>query len=66
MDIAAEQCVAIKYCIHHYKMEIETLSELKEAYGDECLAKSMVLKWHAIFMKDCFSPKKKKKEKHKF
>ncbi len=42
MDIATEQRVAIKYCVHQGKTAIETLSELKEAYGDECLAKSMV------------------------
>ncbi len=53
MDIAAEQRVAIKYCICRGKMTIETLSELKEAYyGDKCSAKLTLLKWHTIFVKD--------------
>ncbi len=52
MDIVAEQCVVIKYCVCRGKIANKTLSELKEAYGDECLTKSTVLKWHAIFVKD--------------
>ncbi len=52
MDIVAEQRIAIKYCVCCGKTVIETLSELKEAYEDECLTKSTVLKWHAIFVKD--------------
>ncbi len=52
MDTATKQRVVIKYCVSCVKMTIETLSELKEAYGDECLTKSTVLKWHAIFVKD--------------
>ncbi len=51
MDIAAEKQVVMKYCIRRSKTGIETISELKEAYGDECLAKSTVLKWHATFVK---------------
>ncbi len=52
MDIAAEQHVAIKYSVYCGKTRIKTLSELKEAYEDECLAKLTVLKWHAIFVKN--------------
>ncbi len=52
MDIAAEQRIAIKYWIRHGKTVIKTLSELKEAYGNECLAKLTMLKWCAIFVKD--------------
>ncbi len=52
MDIAAKQRAVIKYCVCHGKMVIETLSKLKETYGDECMAKSTVLKRHAIFVKD--------------
>ncbi len=33
-------------------MVTKTISKLNEAYGDECLAKSTVLKWHTIFVKD--------------
>ncbi len=52
LDIVDHQGVVIKYCVCHSKMAIKTLSELKEAYGDACLAKLKVLKWHAIFVKD--------------
>ncbi len=38
MDIVAEQRIVIKYCVSFSKMLIETLSKLKEACGDECLA----------------------------
>ncbi len=43
-DITAKQCDAINYCVRYGKTGIETLSELKEAFGDECLAKLAVLK----------------------
>ncbi len=52
MDITTEQCSAIKYCVRCGKTVIKTLSELKKAYGDECLTKATVLKWHTIFVKD--------------
>ncbi len=44
MGIAAEQRITIQYCVCRGKMAIETLSELKEAYGDECLTNQQLLK----------------------
>ncbi len=50
--LTAEKLIVIKYYVRHGKMEVATLSKLKEAYGDKCLAKLTVLKLHAIFVKD--------------
>ncbi len=39
MDIQDEQCAAIRFCVCLSKTPTETHNLMKQAYGDECLAK---------------------------
>jgi hypothetical protein len=45
-DLQQEQLFVIHYCIRHGLSASETLMEMSEAYGDECLKKTAIFMWH--------------------
>jgi hypothetical protein len=48
-DLQQEQRYVIRYCIRRGLSASETLEEKHEAYGDECLKKTAIFKWHKQF-----------------
>jgi hypothetical protein len=44
-----EQGAVIKYRVKLKKTAIETFEMLKSAYGEECLSRTSVFKWHKRF-----------------
>jgi hypothetical protein len=41
-----EQRAAIKFCVKLKKTTTETFEMLKNSYGEECLSRISVFKWH--------------------
>ncbi len=50
MYVFAQQCCAIKFCVHLKKMPSETTMLLKEAFGKETLGDSTIRQWHKAFI----------------
>jgi hypothetical protein len=44
-----EQRTAIEICVKLKKAATETFGMLKSAYGEECLSRTSVFKWHKRF-----------------
>ncbi len=50
MDVSAEQCCVIKFCMRLKKIPSEILALLKEAFGKEMLGDSTIRRWHKAFI----------------
>ncbi len=42
----------IKFCVRLQKSGVETLAMLRQCYGDRCLGRAMILRWHTTFTAD--------------
>ncbi len=49
MQRLLEQRAAIKFCVRLKKTDIETLSMIQEAFGDEAMSQARVYDWHKQF-----------------
>ena len=49
INIKSEQRAAIRFCVRLNKSGAETVLMLKQAYKEECLCRSAILRWHNLF-----------------
>ncbi len=51
MDVKKEQQAAILFCVRLKKQPAETYALLQQAYGAQCLSRTMVKRWHKLYFK---------------
>ena len=48
-EVEKEQHFVIRYCVRRGLSATDTLNEMKDAYGDECLCRAAIFRWHKKF-----------------
>jgi len=49
MSEEQEQCVCIKFCVRLGRNGAETFEILRTAFGEQCLSRARIFKWHKRF-----------------
>jgi hypothetical protein len=49
MSEEEEQCVCIKFCVKLGRNVVETFEMLRIAFGEQCLSRARIFKWHKRF-----------------